>query len=71
MESVEIRDGSITLGQVLKLHGVAENGALAKQLIAGGEVSVNGEVDTRRGRSIAPGDTVSVLGISFTVVRAE
>ena len=32
--------------QALKLHGVAENGALAKQLISTGEVKVNGDVET-------------------------
>ncbi|WP_101653299.1 RNA-binding S4 domain-containing protein [Brevibacterium ihuae] len=71
METVEIRDESITLGQALKLHGVAENGALAKQLISTGEVKVNGDVETRRGRSLVPGDEVGVLGVTFAIAQAE
>lgn len=70
MDTVEIRDDSITLGQLLKLHGVADNGAIAKELIVSGEVTVNGETETRRGRTIMPGDEVSAAGASFTVVRA-
>ncbi len=50
----------IRLDQFLKLHGVAATGGQAKVLIQFGEVRVNGEVETRRGRKLAPGDTVEV-----------
>lgn len=70
METVTIRDAGIRLGQLLKLHGVADDGAIAKELIAASEVSVNGEVETRRGRTIVPGDVVEAVGVTFTVATA-
>jgi ribosome-associated protein len=57
---VPITDGVIRLGQFLKLAGLAESGAQARELVADGEVRVNGEVDTRRGRQLHRGDTVTV-----------
>lgn len=55
-----IRDGSIRLGQALKLADLADSGTDAKDLIAAGEVRVNGEVDVRRGRQLVSGDIVQV-----------
>lgn len=52
----------ITLGQFLKLAGLASTGGEAKGLITSGLVRVNGEVETRRGRKMAPGDTVLLRG---------
>lgn len=52
--------GTIRLGQFLKLAGLADSGAQARELIAEGEVSVDGEVETRRGRQLAPGALVEV-----------
>ena len=59
---VEIRGDMIRLGQLLKIAGIAASGAGAKELIASGEVSVNGEPETRRGRQLHPGDIVSAGG---------
>ncbi|GAB3620441.1 RNA-binding S4 domain-containing protein [Glutamicibacter endophyticus] len=59
---LEIRDESIRLGQLLKLASLAEDGIHAKELIQAGEVTVNGQVDTRRGAQIQPGDVVCVNG---------
>ncbi|MFD0584416.1 RNA-binding S4 domain-containing protein [Dactylosporangium darangshiense] len=50
MRDVQIRGDMIRLGQFLKLADVMESGGESKELILDGEVSVNGEVDTRRGR---------------------
>src|SRR3546814_7942668 len=52
---VPIRDESIRLGQFLKLANLVEDGAEAKAVIGQGLVSVNGEVDTRRGRQLVLG----------------
>lgn len=52
--------GVIRLGQFLKLANLAEDGALARELVQGGDVLVNGEVETRRGRQLADGDLVGV-----------
>lgn len=60
VNDVTIRDDSIRLGQFLKLADLAESGAHARDLIAEGEVSVNGEAEMRRGRQLLPGDSVTV-----------
>ncbi|UNX55996.1 RNA-binding S4 domain-containing protein [Georgenia sp. TF02-10] len=52
--------GTIRLGQFLKLANLAESGAQARELVAGGEVSVDGEVETRRGRQLDRGAVVTV-----------
>ncbi|MFI2569141.1 RNA-binding S4 domain-containing protein [Cellulosimicrobium funkei] len=57
---VEISDDVIRLGQFLKLAGLAESGAEARELVTEGEVRVNGEVDTRRGRQLHRGDVVTM-----------
>ena len=57
---VPIRDSSIRLGQFLKLADLVDNGSEAKPLLADGLVTVNGEVETRRGRQLVPGDVVRV-----------
>jgi ribosome-associated protein len=57
---VEIRDESIRLGQFLKLADLIDNGAEAKPLLMQGLVSVNGEMETRRGRQLAKGDVVTL-----------
>lgn len=58
---------TIRLDQFLKLQGLADTGGRAKLLIQGGEVSVNGEIETRRGRKLHIGDTVSLGGETLRV----
>ena len=55
-----VRDDMIRLGQFLKFANLAETGGMARELIAEGAVSVNGEKETRRGRQLHPGDVVTV-----------
>ncbi len=62
MNDVSIRDDTIRLGQFLKLAGLIDSGADAKSVIADGLVTVNGDVELRRGRQLRRGDTVSVDG---------
>ena len=57
----------ITLGQALKAADVVGTGGEAKMLIQHGEVLVNGEVETRRGRKLASGDVVEVEDERFEV----
>jgi ribosome-associated protein len=61
-ESIEvpITGEMIRLGQLLKLAGVVDDGARARTLIEDGEVSVDGEVDRRRGRQVQPGSLVDI-----------
>jgi ribosome-associated protein len=53
-------DAGITLGQALKASDLVGSGGEAKVLIQAGDVLVNGEVETRRGRRLVPGDVVEV-----------
>jgi len=66
---VPIRDESIRLGQFLKLASLIESGAEAKEVIADGLVSVNGEVEERRGRQLKVGDVVEIAGASARVAH--
>ena len=68
MNDVPIRDDTIRLGQFLKLSGLIDTGADAKSVVADGLVSVNDEVDTRRGRQLRPGDVVTFAGQSARIV---
>ena len=58
---------TINLSQFLKLMNQVSTGGQAKILIQGGEVSVNGEIETRRGRKLVAGDRVSINGKTFEV----
>mgnify|MGYP002623729937 CR=1 FL=1 len=62
-----IRDEFIKLGQLLKLAGIAGSGIEAKIMIENGEVMLNGETETRRGRKIREGDIVETAGKTITV----
>jgi len=68
MRDVAIREDGIRLGQFLKLAGVGDSGGETKSRIAAGEVRVNGEVDTRRGRQLRRGDVVTIDGERIRVV---
>lgn len=70
-EPVHIRDESIRLGQLLKLAGLVEDGAMARAVIAAGEVSVDGRVETRRGAQISAGSVVEHAGQRIEVVTGE
>lgn len=68
---VPIRDATIRLGQLLKLAAIADSGSDARALVQDGAVTVNGEVETRRGRQLRHGDLVAVPGeVVRVAVRA-
>ena len=62
MEIIKLRDEFIKLGQALKAANLVEDGVEAKYVIQDGEVLVNGEPDTRRGRKLYDGDVISYHG---------
>lgn len=68
---VPIRDDAIRLGQLLKLAGVVEDGATARSLIEAGQVLVDGQPETSRGRQVSPGTTVECSGQQLRVVRRQ
>ncbi|HET6153147.1 MAG TPA: RNA-binding S4 domain-containing protein [Marmoricola sp.] len=66
-----MRDDSIRLGQLLKLADFIDNGSEAKDLLMTGAVLVNGEVETRRGRQLVAGETVTVRGETVGIATRE
>lgn len=70
-KEVGIHTETIALGQFLKFAGIVDEGGEAKRLIRGSEVQVNGEIETRRGRKLRPGDIVSFQGESYAVKADE
>lgn len=67
MRDIEIRGEMIRLGQLLKLADLVDSGGEAKDLLAAGEVAVNGEPETRRGRQLVRGDEVTAAGETVRV----
>lgn len=71
-QNVSITTEYITLDAFLKWVGVAQTGGHAKELIASGLVRVNGEVETRRGRKLRPGDHIAAKGLGqWQVIHKE
>lgn len=67
MKTVTLRDEYIKLGQALKLAGLADSGVDAKLAITGGQVTVNGEKEERRGRKLYDGDLVEYRGQTIQI----
>ena len=68
--AVPITGDMIRLGQLLKLAGVVDDGGQARTLIEDGKVSVDGEVDRRRGRQVRPGSSVELGETQILVTSA-
>lgn len=62
METIKLRNEYIKLGQALKAAGFVESGVEAKEVIKNGLVTVNGEVDIRRGKKLYAGDIAEFNG---------
>lgn len=58
---------TIDLQDFLKISGVVETGGEAKFRVQGGEVRLNGEIETRRRRKLRRGDVVEYAGERLTV----
>lgn len=69
MEVINLREEYIKLGQALKAAGFVEDGVEAKIEITSGNVLVNGEVDTRRGRKLYDGDIVTFNGKQIQIKK--
>lgn len=61
-ETVRLRDDYIKLGQALKAAGLVQSGVDAKYAVQGGEVKVNGQTETQRGKKLIAGDIVEYKG---------
>lgn len=71
MEMITITTEYIKLQDLLKLAAITATGGEAKLLVQEGEVLVNGEVCTMRGKKLRPGDVVDTLGRSCGVQYAD
>ena len=71
MRTISIVTEFIRLQDLLKLAGAADTGGAAKAAVQAGEVRVNGEICTMRGKKLRPGDVVSFRGEDFSVSYAD
>lgn len=69
-QDLVLRGDYITLDALLKATGLVGSGGHAKQLIAAGEVQVDGQVETRRGCKLRAGQVVRALGVTVRVLPA-
>ena len=65
MREVEITKEPVELYKILKFEGLVSTGGEAKLLIGDGQVTVNGEVETRRRRKMVDGDVIEFQGETF------
>ena len=66
-ETVTITTEYIKLQDLLKFAGAVDTGGMAKEVIQAGEVKVNGEVCTMRGKKLHPGDVAELNGVRLVV----
>ena len=71
MDSILIHTDFIKLDAMLKFAGLVETGGEAKLLIQQGQVQVNGDVCTMRGKKLRGGDTVTLAGRTVAVRQAQ
>ena len=69
MEIIKLKDEFVKLGQALKAANLVEDGVEAKYVIQDGEVKVNQETETRRGRKLYDGDVVSYNGEEIRIEK--
>lgn len=66
---IKLKDEFIKLGQALKAAGLVDSGVVAKIVIQDGEVLVNGEVETRRGKKLYDGDFLEFNGEKVSIIK--
>ena len=71
MKTITITTEFIKLQDLLKFANLVSSGGEAKERVQAGEVTVNGEVCTMRGKKIRPGDVVAFSGQELTVACAD
>ncbi|MBQ7706217.1 MAG: RNA-binding S4 domain-containing protein [Lachnospiraceae bacterium] len=69
MDTIYLREDYIKLGQALKAANLVSSGVEAKMVIQDGEVEVNGETETRRGRKLYDGDVVMFSGEKINISK--
>ena len=69
MEQIKLSEEYIKLGQALKAAGLVSSGLEAKIVIQDGLVSVDGEIDTRRGKKLYGGEVIEFDGQAVKIVK--
>ena len=69
MEQIKLSEEYIKLGQALKAAGLVSSGVEAKIVIQDGLVSVDGEIDTRRGKKLYCGEVIEFDGQAVKIVK--
>ena len=69
METIQLREDYIKLGQALKAAGLAGSGVEAKLLIQDGKVQVNGATEYQRGKKLYDGDVISCQGDTVRIIK--
>jgi len=64
----ELETEFVELYKILKFEGLSDSGGNAKQAIADGLVSVNGEVETRKRKKIRAGDQINFIDHHIDVI---
>jgi ribosome-associated protein len=64
----ELEADFVELYKILKFEGLTDSGGMAKRVIADGQVSVNGEVETKKRKKISAGDKIEFSGQAIEVV---
>ncbi len=70
MRDVLVNSVPVELFKILKFEGLAGSGAEAKVVIAEGQVSVNGQVETQKRKKIVEGDVIEFAGQTLRIVTA-
>lgn len=68
MEKISISTDFIKLDSAMKLAGAVAMGGEAKRLIQDGQVTVNGQTETRRGRKLRSGDKFEYNGMTCEII---
>lgn len=68
MEKIKIKTKTINLDQFLKWANLVSTGGEAKNAIQTGKIKVNQEVETRRSKTLKPGDIIEYDGNKYKIV---
>lgn len=68
---IKITGEYITLGQLLKLLGLAHSGGAVKDLLGSKQILVNGQKETRRGRKLFVNDTITIAEKQYVITHAD
>ncbi|HBZ52274.1 MAG TPA: RNA-binding protein [Eubacterium sp.] len=69
MNTIKVKEDYIKLGQAIKAAGMVESGVEAKIVIQDGQVKVNGQVETQRGKKLVGGELVEYNGLTLKIEK--